>query len=376
MRCVKIFILSIVMLIGFNMLCFAEGETADEYYQSFYRRSGAGELEESLPDYVEKYLDDAGLSLSDYGSMITASPRKLFETLVNVAVNGLGGELRDMVSVAAIAIIAGVIREMSVSDNLSSALDVVIGSAVAVGTFTAFSGVISSGISAVSMLADFMLALIPVLAGIITAAGDPTLALTYSTFVMAAAQGAGQIARSIILPLCGAFAAFGISASISPDLKLTKLSELIKKTAIGTLSLVATVFSALLGLKSLLAGSADSLASKGIKLALSSGVPIVGGALSDAYSSIVGSLSLLKNTVGVFAVAAAVLAVLPCVAQLTVRILFLKLIAIMSSALGDSSTGEALETLSSALTVINSVIVFLLALFTVSTGIVISIKGG
>ncbi len=364
------------MLIGFNMLCFAEGETADEYYQSFYRRSGAGELEESLPDYVEKYLDDAGLSLSDYGSMITASPRKLFETLVNVAVNGLGGELRDMVSVAAIAIIAGVIREMSVSDNLSSALDVVIGSAVAVGTFTAFSGVISSGISAVSMLADFMLALIPVLAGIITAAGDPTLALTYSTFVMAAAQGAGQIARSIILPLCGAFAAFGISASISPDLKLTKLSELIKKTAIGTLSLVATVFSALLGLKSLLAGSADSLASKGIKLALSSGVPIVGGALSDAYSSIVGSLSLLKNTVGVFAVAAAVLAVLPCVAQLTVRILFLKLIAIMSSALGDSSTGEALETLSSALTVINSVIVFLLALFTVSTGIVISIKGG
>lgn len=375
MRCIKIFFCSFLLLVAFNMFCFAEGETADEYYRSFYQQSGAEELEDSLPENVKEYFEKADLSLSDYGSMITASPQKLFEILIDVATHGLGGEIRDMVAVAAIVIVAGVIKGMSVSENLSSALDVVIGSAVAVGTFTACSGVISGGISAVCVLSDFMLALIPVLAGIITAAGDPTLALTYSSFVTVAAQGVSQIAENIILPLCGAFAAFGISASISPDLKLTTLSQLIKKISIGTLSLVATVFSALLGLKSLLAGSADSLAAKGIKLALSSGIPIVGGALSDAYSSIVGSLSLLKNTVGVFAVAAAVLTVLPSVVELAVRILLLKLLAIMSSSLGESSTAETLETLSSALTVINSVIIFLLALFTVSTGIVISVKG-
>lgn len=375
MRCIKIFFCGLALILVLDIFCFAEGETTDDYYQSFYRQSGADKIEDSLPDNVREYLDKAGLDLSDYGSMLTSSPQQLFKILLDVAEDGLSGEIRDMFAVAAIAVIAGVIKALTVSENLSGVLDAVIGSAVAVGTFTACSGIISGGISAVSLLADFMLALIPVLAGIITAAGDPTLALTYSTFVVAAAQGVGQIAENIIIPLCGAFAAFGISASISPDLKLTKLSQLVKKISIGTLSVAATVFSALLGLKSLLAGSADNLAAKGIKLALSSGVPIVGGALSDAYSSIVGSLSLLKNTVGVFAVAAAVLTVLPCVAQMTVRILFLKLLSIMSSALGDDSTCDTLETLSAALTVINSVIIFLLALFTVSTGIVISVKG-
>ena len=194
--------------------------------------------------------------------------------------------------------------------------------------------------------------------------------------VSAAAQAAAQTAGNIIMPLCGAFSAFGVSASLSPELKLTKLADMIKKLTIGVLSFVAAAFSAVLGLKSLLAGSADTLASKGIKLALSSAVPIVGGALSDAYSSIIGSVSLLKSTVGVFGVIAVVMIDLPVVLQLTARIILLKLLGVLSSSMGDDTTGEVLDTLSSALTVINAAVIFTAALFIISTGIVISVKAG
>ena len=167
-----------------------------------------------------------------------------------------------------------------------------------------------------------------------------------------------------------------MSASLSPELKLTKLAEMIKKLAIGALSFAAAAFSAVLGLKSLLAGSADTLTSKGIKLALSSAVPIVGGALSDAYSSIIGSVALLKSTVGVFGVIAVVLIDLPVILQLTARILLLKLLGVLSSSMGDDASCEVLETLSSAFTVINAAIIFTAALFIISTGIVISVKAG
>ena len=187
---------------------------------------------------------------------------------------------------------------------------------------------------------------------------------------------AAQTAGNIIMPLCGAFSAFGVSASLSPELKLIKLADMIKKLTIGVLSFVAAAFSAVLGLKSLLAGSADTLASKGIKLALSSAVPIVGGALSDAYSSIIGSVSLLKSTVGVFGVIAVVMIDLPVVLQLTARIILLKLLGVLSSSMGDDTTGEVLDTLSSALTVINAAVIFTAALFIISTGIVISVKAG
>lgn len=105
-------------------------------------------------------------------------------------------------------------------------------------------------------------------------------------------------------------------------------------------------------------------------------MPIVGGALSDAYSSIIGSVALLKSTVGMFGVIAVVLMDLPVILQLTARILLLKLLGVLSSSMGDDASGEVLETLSSVLTVINAAIIFTAALFIISTGIVISVKAG
>lgn len=284
--------------------------------------------------------------------------------------------IKDMIIIAGVVVLVGLIKGTAAAENFSEPLNIVIGCAVAITVFASSAGVISQGMSAVETTSDFMLALIPVLAGIITAAGNPTLALTYGSFAMAAAQAAAQTAGNIIMPLCGAFSAFGVSASLSPELKLIKLADMIKKLTIGVLSFIAAAFSAVLGLKSLLAGSADTLASKGIKLALSSAVPIVGGALSDAYSSIIGSVSLLKSTVGVFGVIAVVMIDLPVVLQLTARIILLKLLGVLSSSMGDDTTGEVLDTLSSALTVITAAVIFTAALFIISTGIVISVKAG
>ena len=308
--------------------------------------------------------------------MLSPSPKKIISMFADIARGSFKKPIKDMVIIAGVVILVGLIKGTAAAENFSEPLNIVIGCAVAITVFASSAGVISQGMSAVETTSDFMLALIPVLAGIITAAGNPTLALTYGSFAMAAAQAAAQTAGNIIMPLCGAFSAFGMSASLSPELKLTKLADMIKKLTIGVLSFIAAAFSAVLGLKSLLAGSADTLASKGIKLALSSAVPIVGGALSDAYSSIIGSVSLLKSTVGVFGVIAVVMIDLPVVLQLTARIILLKLLGVLSSSMGDDTTGEVLDTLSSALTVINAAVIFTAALFIISTGIVISVKAG
>ena len=321
-------------------------------------------------------IDSAGIDISNWQSMLSPSPKKIISMFADIARGSFKKPIKDMIIIAGVVVLVGLIKGTAAAENFSEPLNIVIGCAVAITVFASSAGVISQGMSAVEVTSDFMLALIPVLAGIITAAGNPTLALTYGSFAMAAAQAAAQTAGNIIMPLCGAFSAFGMSASLSPELKLTKLADMIKKLTIGVLSFVAAAFSAVLGLKSLLAGSADTLASKGIKLALNSAVPIVGGALSDAYSSIIGSVSLLKSTVGVFGVIAVVMIDLPVVLQLTARIILLKLLGVLSSSMGDDTTGEVLDTLSSALTVINAAVIFTATLFIISTGIVISVKAG
>lgn len=138
--------------------------------------------------------------------------------------------IKDMIIIAGVVVLVGLIKGTAVAENFSEPLNIVIGCAVAITVFASSAGVISQGMSAVETTSDFMLALIPVLAGIITAAGNPTLALTYGSFAMAAAQAAAQTAGNIIMPLCGAFSAFGVSASLSPELKLIKLADMIKNS--------------------------------------------------------------------------------------------------------------------------------------------------
>ena len=376
MRSLKVFAALLILLFLNAAVCFAVGEETTDDYSSFYESSGADRLSNTLPDDIKDSLDSAGIDIADWQSLLSPSPKKLVLMLGDMARGSFSKPIKDMALIAGIVILVGLIKGTASAENFSEPLNTVIGCAVAITVFASSAGVISQGVSAVKATSDFMLALIPVLAGIITAAGNPALALTYGSFAMAAAQAAAQTAGNVIMPLCGAFSAFGVSASLSPELRLTKLAEMIKKLAIGVLSFAAAAFSAVLGLKSLLAGSADTLTSKGIKLALSSAVPIVGGALSDAYSSIIGSVALLKSTVGVFGVIAVVLMDLPVILQLTARILLLKLLGVLSSSMGDDASGEVLETLSSALTVINAAIIFTAALFIISTGIVISVKAG
>ncbi len=376
MRSLKVFAALLILLFLNAAVCFAVGEETTDDYSSFYESSGADRLGDTLPDDIKDSLDSAGIDIADWQSLLSPLPKKLVSMLGDMARGSFLKPIKDMALIAGIVILVGLIKGTAAAENFSEPLNTVIGCAVAITVFASSAGVISQGVSAVKATSDFMLALIPVLAGIITAAGNPTLALTYGSFAMAAAQTAAQTAGNVIMPLCGAFSAFGVSASLSPELKLAKLTEMIKKLAIGVLSFAAAAFSTVLGLKSLLAGSADTLTSKGIKLALSSAVPIVGGALSDAYSSIIGSVALLKSTVGVFGVIAVVLMDLPVILQLTARILLLKLLGVLSSSMGDDASGEVLETLSSALTVINAAIIFTAALFIISTGIVISVKAG
>lgn len=230
MRCLKV-IAALLMLLALNTaVCFALEEETTDNYSSFYESSGADSLDDSLPDDVKDTIDSAGIDISNWQSMLSPSPKKIISMFADIARGSFKKPIKDMVIIAGVVVLVGLIKGTAAAENFSEPLNIVIGCAVAITVFASSAGVISQGMSAVETTSDFMLALIPVLAGIITAAGNPTLALTYGSFAMAAAQAAAQTAGNIIMPLCGAFSAFGVSASLSPELKLIKLADMIKNS--------------------------------------------------------------------------------------------------------------------------------------------------
>lgn len=374
-RALKTFFIFLLLSAPLTISAGAQGNTAEEYYSEQYRISRAEDLKDALPQDTKDYMESIGIDEADFYSIFEASPKKLFELLMNIASGKIGEPLKGMLKILGIILLAAAARSLFPPDGrLETALNISVGAAVVISAAAPLSDAISRGVSAITVSSDFMLVLVPVMAGVITAGGNPTLALSYNSLTFAAAQAVSQLSKNVVLPLSGMFMAAGIISGLAPELKLNSLSDVIKKTALGTLSFSAAMFSAVLSLKGIMACSADSLLSKGIKLAVSSAVPVVGGAISEAYSSIVGSLALLKNAVGMFGITAVAVINLPVMLELLFWTICFKLSAVFSAVLGDDKSSEMLGVISSALTVINVMVLFCALIFIISTGIILSLR--
>jgi stage III sporulation protein AE len=102
----------------------------------------------------------------------------------------------------------------------------------------------------------------------------------------------------------------------------------------------------------------------------------VGGTVSETYSTLISSLSLIKNTVGVFGIITVAVTVLPMLIQLLMWIISLEICLTLSDIMGAGSSVKMLSVLKDALILLVATITLVSTVFIVSVGVVITAKGG
>lgn len=118
-------------------------------------------------------------------------------------------------------------------------------------------------------------------------------------------------AARALLPVLSVSLAMGCTGAVADGFCLESFSAALHKAVLWVLSLLATVFSGVLSVQQMVAAAGDTLGRRAMKFSISSFVPVVGGALSEAYTTVLGCAGLLRSTVGCFGVVATVLTVLP-----------------------------------------------------------------
>ncbi len=168
---------------------------------------------------------------------------------------------------------------------------------------------------AVGSVGVFMYSFIPVFIGIVAASMKTGLAAGACPSLFIAAQGINFLSSNVIIPLCSAGFAVGVSSGICFG-KLRRLTNALKKTVVFILSLVMSVFLGVLTLKAAVYSTADSLGLKTAKFLSGSFIPIVGSSVSEMISGVAAGLSAVSSTIGIFGIIATVLIVLPTAAQI------------------------------------------------------------
>ena len=362
-------------------LCFAVPAAAaealpDAAFQSQLEASGANSLVDALPDDARQTLEALGVEGIDLYSLLGASPRDILALLFGMLQGGLGKAVRaGAMAMGVVLLLSFAFAAMPEDEKIRHAIEVTGSMLALILLLPGLAELMRAAAAAVTAGSNFSLLLIPILAGIITAAGNPALALSYHSIALAAAQGLSQLAGSVIIPCTGVVLGLSLVDGAAKDARLSAVAGTIKKAVIGAFAVLAGLFSALLSIKSLIANTADALVVRGVKVVAGS-VPLVGGALSEACGAILSSVSLVKGAVGGFALLAGLALYAPVLVELLLWSVMLKLLAAASELFQQNKTAEVFKSAAYAVAILSACVVFNAALLLISTGLVITVGKG
>lgn len=373
MRKVKIFAVCVLIILFFSVNAYAAGES--EYYDGQVESSGAEDILSGLDSETKERLGELGIEDVNFSSLFDVSFSKIFSFVKKAAEGKLESPLKSLMKLLSVIILIAVCESfMPDDDKMKNVINMAAVLFSVTVIISPLYDAMESAVSSVGVCADFMKSLIPVLVGIVSASGNPSLAVSFQSCAFAAAEVISALGKNYVVPIVGAVTALDLTGSLMPSMKLSGITELVKKTVIQTLSFTATLYVSFLGIKGALANAADTVASKGIKLVISSAVPIVGGAVSEAYSGIIGSLVLVKSTVGIFGIIVIAVITVPSMLQLLFWIFALKLGAAAGEVFSLGGVSSLLKALSCAITLLNVVILFGAVLFIISLALLLSLK--
>ena len=144
----------------------------------------------------------------------------------------------------------------------------------------------------------FVHSIIPSMTMLCMSGGEAATATMAHPVIFFVCSAAGSLIKNVITPLVLLRAVCILLCAITKNGALNEFSELFTKLHKTLLALSMSLFAGILGISSFAAASFDSLAARGVKFAISASVPVVGGSISEAMSSVAGSAMLLKNAVG------------------------------------------------------------------------------
>lgn len=372
-------IISLFLLPLLGAQAHAESSEIDEseVYSEQLKSAGAYELFNLIDDDTREMLKELGIEDFDAQHIFDLSPRKIIDLIFSIVTGGLKEPLKAAFSLVGIVILFSLIScyipDLEGKGSIFGYVFVLAGAMIIIKPI---SQCIGGAVSAINATSKVMLTLVPILTGLIAAAGKAASALSYNGIAFTAAQVSSQVCNSFITPFSGVYMALSMAGSINPIINIESIANFIKKATTIVLSFAGTIFAGLLTIRGILADSVDALALKGAKFVIGTAIPVIGSSIGDALSSIIGSLQVVKSTVGAVGILIVALINIPAVIHILLWIISLKGAAFASEMFGIESIQKMIDGLASGLSVIFAILCFNAVLMIVSLGLVVSISNG
>ncbi len=367
------YVSTIVIALLFSLTVCAH---SDDIYEKQMESSGVNDLFNRLSDEQSEILEELGITEPSFEAFLSVSPRKVFDLFYQILMNEYKSPFAYTVTVSVMVIAVSLVSQfLPQSEKLMRLITAFSVVCVSLCVIVPLGECVSRVVSAISMSADFMLALIPVLATVLTVSGNPAAALSYNSFCFFAAQAVVALSADFIRPFIHTTLALSMISGFGDTVNFEKIVMFIKRITMFLMSFTSTVFITMLSLKGMLSASADTVAVRGIRFMIGNLIPVVGGAISDAYTSISGTLQLVKNTAAVIGIVAVAAINLPVLIECVCWVFSFSCLSMLSEMFSQDKTASLIRSVSSCVVMMTVMLLFIVVVFILSVGLVMLMKG-
>lgn len=237
-----------------------------------------------------------------------------------------------------------------------------------------FTNLISSIENSISNMVGFLNTLIPILMVLVVSTGSTISAGIIQPILLFSIILIGNIINLVIIPVMMISTIIGIISNISEKIQIAKISKFLQSSTLWLLGIITTVFISALSLEGSLGSSLDGVAIKGIKAATSGLIPVVGKALGDSVSTVLGCTSVIKNAVGVVGIIILIGICAVPIIKLTVLTILYSFTAAISEPIADKNIVKVLEQISGTFKVFLGIMFFIATLFIIGISITLKIS--
>ncbi|MBR2893026.1 MAG: hypothetical protein IKB94_04145 [Clostridia bacterium] len=340
-------------------------------------------LEESVSDELFSVIDDDVLSaleemgigkngLSGVYNFSLDSITSFFSTTLKEKAEKC---FRDVFMLLCVIMITGTVSSLFIGskrENFISQMSVMIITLIMVNII---SQSLSAAVSVLRLSGDFMLSFVPIYTLVISLSGNAASALTYNSLIMVFAEAFSSVITYAVPELIGILFCLSISFSMNESINTGRFIGAVNKTVSVILGVAAGAFTGFLSLKNVLSVSVDSVSVKSIRFLIGSLIPVVGSSISEAYSTLLGSINLIKGSVAMVGILVVLIVNLPVILETLLYYFSFTVLSYLSDGFCGARVGEALRSFCCGIRILLLLCVFEMFILIVSTGLMLSLRG-
>ena len=374
----KKFLFGVLVLIfcSFFSVNAFEAHNPNEIYSMQMKAVEGDKIFSELPKESKKLLESIGIKKVDLFDIVKLDLKKFLNEAIKIGKKKSASPVRSLCPILAVILVVSILKFLKISPKNSSVSTVM----DCIGTVCLCTALISPIVNFIYIVsaviqsaAKFTLAVVPIISSVMLASGHTMSASSYHVLVGGAGQIVSYISLNWLVPILNALLGISLISSISSRINLSSFCDEIQKIIKSFLKTASSLFVGILTLQNLVSSSADSLGANTVKLTIDSCVPIVGGAISDAFLTIRGCLKLLKVGIGAFGIIAGGAIFLPVIIECFFWIFYLSVCKSAADILEVKKISGVLNSVRNTISLLLAILLFSIVVLIVSVAVVLII---